>query len=378
MSIQISSLTHSEPVLSQTALDYFRSRSAVFFLSYCRFWEKHPFVQQSLARLLVENGVDVYWLDGTGWRRYEPTLYWQSRRLTVQQIPELPIRRIPFVQTVSAHLQGVWIRRLLSKYENPVVWVQGGISEGLASALPYIDIYSSFDDPYRHTGDDLVLRKAKTIICQNTYTHKILSKSYPSKTQVIFPPILQSAGPTHEASKGVPFARMNRSQTAGYIGSFFEKDYNLDLFHEFVQKRPDWNFILVGRTDEGGQEKLKQMSHYKNFYYRPWVSPIVAQQLWNRLSYCFLFYRDNPTQYGAFPIKVVEATKNKVQCLGTDVIKNRDLQHHFHLSNSFENLNAQIDQKIDFNRLEETYRTLSSLTDPYQHLAAVAESLREH
>src|SRR5947209_299498 len=77
----------------EKAIAFFREKNRVLFVSYCRFWESHPFVQQSLARLLVDHGIEVEWLDGQGWRSYRPVQSFKSSRLRIGQLWELPGRR---------------------------------------------------------------------------------------------------------------------------------------------------------------------------------------------------------------------------------------------------------------------------------------------
>src|SRR3989304_3845311 len=84
----------------EKSLEYYRSRGGVVFVSYCRFWEKHGFVQQSLARYLTENQVPVTWLDGAGWRSYAPSFSWWSPFLTVRQIQRLPGERVAPVRSL--------------------------------------------------------------------------------------------------------------------------------------------------------------------------------------------------------------------------------------------------------------------------------------
>src|SRR4051812_9045107 len=81
----------------QKALAYYRARKAVVFISYCRFWEKHGFVQQSLAKLLSENGVKVLWLDGAGWGRYEPVIHFPNPNLVVKQLFQPKGRRFSLI-----------------------------------------------------------------------------------------------------------------------------------------------------------------------------------------------------------------------------------------------------------------------------------------
>ncbi|MCB0406094.1 MAG: hypothetical protein KDD51_15035, partial [Bdellovibrionales bacterium] len=114
------------------ALDYYRDRGGVIFLSYCRFWERHAFVQQALAKKLVDAGIPVTWFDGVGWRPYSPTLYWNSPLLHVSQLPAVPGRRFSDgITTFSLDLQWRAVEKKIKQHGgHPVIWVQGGIDEG--------------------------------------------------------------------------------------------------------------------------------------------------------------------------------------------------------------------------------------------------------
>jgi hypothetical protein len=169
---------------TQTWDTYFRDRKSVLFLSYNRFWEEHPFVQQSLAQKLVESGVRVTWLDGFGWRSYSPKLYWKSKYLKVKQMFTLPGQRYPWVKRLNDSFQKAYLKRLVKKLGNPVIWVQAGIPNEITKALPYIDVFSTFDDPYRHKVGDPLCEKARLILCQNTYSLKRYQHRYSDSKNV--------------------------------------------------------------------------------------------------------------------------------------------------------------------------------------------------
>src|SRR5690554_5547002 len=127
-------------------VDYFRRRGGVVFVSYCRFWEKHGFVQQSLAQRLAKEGVPVTWLDGAGWRPYQPVIPEPLPHLKVAQLPALPLRRLSLVSKWDRRTKSAYLKKILRRKGNPVVWVQAGMDEEVARELPYVDIFSVFDD----------------------------------------------------------------------------------------------------------------------------------------------------------------------------------------------------------------------------------------
>jgi len=253
---------------AQSFIQYFKNRKKVLFISYCRFFEKHAFVQQSLARKLTEQGVDVLWLDGAGWRPYRPTLYWQSPHLKVKQLFELPGRRISFINAISLQSQGRRINRWLKKNPEAVVWVQGGIEEELAEWLPYIDVFSVFDDPRRNSPTGILANKAKLILCQNSFAAELFQKHHPEKTQLAFPPVEISR---EEVTGEVILPAFLPEKKMGYLGSFFSYDFDFVMFESFIKALPDWGFVLMGRTDKAGEEKIQEFKKYKNFSRLPWV-----------------------------------------------------------------------------------------------------------
>ena len=71
----------------EKARAFFKKRGKVVFVSdRYRFWERHGFVQQSLANALVHEGVAVEWLDGAGWRPYEPTIVNTHELLSIEKL----------------------------------------------------------------------------------------------------------------------------------------------------------------------------------------------------------------------------------------------------------------------------------------------------
>ena len=77
------------------AIRYYRARGGVVFVSDCQFWGRHGFVQQSLARALAAERVNVLWLDGMGWRPRRPVAPNVPSNLQVRQLFSLPGRRFP-------------------------------------------------------------------------------------------------------------------------------------------------------------------------------------------------------------------------------------------------------------------------------------------
>ncbi len=359
-----------------TVLRYYRHRRGVLFLSYCRFWEKHGFVQQSLAYTLVRNGVDVVWLDGAGWRSYVPVVETHPK-LHVAQLPILPMQRVPWIRQFDLKRQKLLIEKQIAKLGgNPVIWVQGGLDESLAERLPYVDVFSVFDDPYRHTAAGALCRKARVIVCQNTTASKFLAE-HASKVHTLLPPMEFTANET-EAKAEVFFPDGFPPEVMGYVGSFFYEGFDFELFEKFIQEYPQWGFVLMGRTDAKGMEVLESWKKYTNFHYFPWVPRNQVASVWKKLRLAVLFYRANRTQDGAFPVKTVEALRYGVPVLATQVTKTIDLAPYFPVGADFESLRHGMESALEMppQTLSQLYEEFSSKMNPGFHLASVAQWLQ--
>lgn len=359
----------------QKALPFFQRRRRVIFLSYNRFWEKHAFVQQSLARTLIESGVEVHWLDGTGWRPYEPTLYWQSPALRVRQLFEPPGQRFARIKRWTTQHQAKVIQHLAGQKENTLIWIQAGIEELLAERLFAIDVFSTFDDMYRHDPSGPLCQRAKLILCQNTPTFRRLA-TLGKKAQRALPPVDISKG-VFEKSSAVGFPAEFPKQRMGYIGSFFAKDYDLVLFEDFVRSFPQFGFFLAGRTDPEGEDHLKRLSQYENFIYFPWLKRSQIAPLWKNIHLNLLFYRPFLAQDGAFPTKILEAMHFGVPSIATKVPKTEDLAPFCSRSSFPDELKRFAIDLLGKQTaiLEEAYAKLLFEMHPKVHLARVAEAL---
>lgn len=360
----------------QKALAYYKSRGSVVFLSYCRFWERHGFVQQSLANVLSDNGIEVIWFDGSGWRSYEPFLYFTSPRIHVQSLFALPLQRLSWVKHVSLDMQAQKLRRLLRGKKNAILWVQAGIDEALAGKLPYIDIYSTFDDPYRHQPGHALCEKARNIICQNAYSHRLMSQSYPRKSVLALPPV-DIKPEIFESVLALSMPASFPKKVMGYIGSFFSHDYDLVMFETFVRTMPDWGFVLMGRTDAEGNATLERLRLAPNFIYIPWMPRSQTASAWRLLDVSLLLYRPSPSQAGAFPVKVLESLYFGVPCVATQVPKTEDLGRFFPRSSFIDELKAlaEVEARKDSAALLPAYLHFSWEMNPKLHLTKAVEHL---
>lgn len=357
------------------AVSYFRDRGGVVFLSYCRFWERHGFVQQSLARRLVAEDIPVLWLDGAGWRRYRPSYPKGIKGLSVRQLPELPGRRFLALAELSIELQLRWLKRHLKGWaRDPVVWIQAGIDERLAGSLPSVDVFSVFDDPYRHTPIGDLCRKASLITCQNSHSFGSYSQHLGDKVEQLLPPLELS--PDLEDSVVLP--ENFPKKRMGYVGSYFSSGYDLVLFENFIRSFPDWGFVLIGRTDAHGKAYVERFKAYPNFFHHEWLSKTQAESAWKLLDICLLFYRPNRTQDGAFPVKFIEASRCGVPTIATAVPKTADLPAWVPKSPFADELKKAVGEvpQISPTMIRESFEMLSQRSDPKHHLIRVAKALK--
>lgn len=299
-------------------VDYFRNRGGVVFLSYCPFWQPHGFVQQSLAVNLAKEGVPVLWFDGLvtpGLNRVVPPL----PALTVKPMPRLKGQRISFIRSLNRLSERRFLRREMGKMKNnPVIWVQGGIDEQIVNDLPYVDVFSVFDDPYRHSVDGILSAKSKMIICQNSFTYNLFCSNWMQKAFHFLPPIEMGS---HLFSNQEPISLPGTfpQKRMGYIGSFYHAGFNLELFAHFVKMLPEWGFILMGSTDAQGENVIKPLRNRKNFLCLPWEPKKFTDRVWKLLDVSLLLYRQPPSQLGGFPTKALESLFFGVPFVGTDI-----------------------------------------------------------
>jgi len=363
----------------EQSLQYFRDRGGVLFLSYCRFWERHGFVQQSLAQLLARNGVPVRWYDGSGWRPYQPIVLDRTEKLRVKQLPQLPGRRISLLTDLEKKKKSAYLKRRIKKLGgNPLIWIQAGIDEGIAADLPYVDVFSVFDDPYRHSPVGDLCHKAKMIVCQNNTAANTLTSLHGGKTHVMRPPV-DVTDRALEGTTEVFFPPGFPEKIMGYVGTFFSDGFDLRLFEEFIQAFPDWGFVLMGRTDPKGMEAVRRFQQYRNFHYFPWVPRDQIASVWKKIRLTLLFYRPNRTQDGAFPVKIVEGLRQGVPCIATAVPKTADLEGIFPRSAYKDELLRSVDRALEMTPgdLRGLYERFSQEMDPKTHLIKVAKWLQQ-
>lgn len=358
----------------QRALSYFQERKAVIFVSYCRFWEHHAFVQQSLAKLLTDHGVKVTWYDAETWKGYRPTLYWKSEHLDVKSRFTLPGRRWRFIEAIDKKLFQSTINKEIRKYGDPIIWIQGGLRESLAEVIPKIDVFSTFDDPFYFANDSVIKQKAKLIVAQNSFTWR-MHCSQSDKSKMLLPPVDMKVD--ESGSPNYVFPERFPKKVMGYIGSFFHEDYDLELLEYLIRTLPDWGFLLVGRTNAVGEGKVKTLKRYANFHHVAWAPRAQVMSLWKKLSVTLLLHRPRRVQYGAFPTKVLESLAYGVPCVGTEVPKTNDLQGFFPISSFPSELRQMAVQAagMDKERIRQLFDLFSSKSDPALHLIEVAESL---
>lgn len=358
------------------ALDFFKRRAPVVFISqHYQYWEKHGFVQQSLARELVSNGVAVEWYDGADWRKPSIVKTWDSPLLQVSQLPCFPLRRLPIVESLNPYLQAAFLRNRFGKGRHPFIWIQSGLDERVIEKLPYVDVFSVFDDPYIHSPEGKLAEKAQLIVTQNDYSQHLFQKKQGRKVKCMFPPV--EMDPNYfDVESEFELPTKFPKKVMGYVGSFFSDGFDLILFENFIKSFTDWGFLLCGRTDEVGNKKIQSWDKYKNFIYMPWVPRVKVGAIWRKINLNLMLYRPAPTTDGAFPVKFLEALYYRVPSITTAVPKTSSLEGVIprlifpdQLKN--EAIKASM---VELGRLDKLYQQFSREMCPKRHLIQVAES----
>lgn len=367
---------HVEEIESrfQKALAFYRKRGSVLFISEAyRFFEKHGFVQQSIAKVLSQNGIKVHWIDGPSTAKHAPTLNWKSKNFSLGSLPKLPLTRLNLMNHFNVKYQAKHLNGLIRKMGNPLIWVQSGLNDRVAARLKGVDIYSVFDDPYRHTPLDTLCRKSKLIVCQNQFTSDLMSQKHADKTRVILPPVEMGkdvfSSHTPELPEGFPKKRM------GYIGTFFPDSFDMVMLEDFVRAFPDWGFVFLGRTNAEGEKIIEYLKRYSNFHYLGWAPRDKVAGVWKLLDVSLLLYRPSRISDGAFPTKILESLHFGVPCVATAVPKTSSLEGIIPRSSFSERL-KKLAVEVSHSpkaQVEAFYEKLAYEMHPKIHLAKIAE-----
>ncbi len=356
------------------ALDYYRKRGGVLFLSYCSFWDEFPFPQQSLAYALVREAIPVTWLDGV--EPGNPRIDHPSSLLKVKRFSRLPGHRFEMIERLNLWRGSASIQREIDHLGgDPVVWVQGGWDEALIQRLPYVDIYSVFDDPYRHKTEGHLCKRAKVILCQNSLAERVMAERWKEKTIWLPPPFVP---PPQETSSGAnPFPSDFPERRMGFIGGCHFSRFDFELFEWFVQQLPDWGFVLMGRTDIRGGQEIERLKKYANFIYFPFAHRTQTLEVWKRLDVSLLLYKSAEVQDGAFSIKALDSAYFGVPCIGTLKPVTKDISGYFPMTNDRRALlrEAKKISKMPKSKIRAIYEELRLRMDPQLHLATAKEFL---
>lgn len=357
------------------ALDFFRSRGHVLFISdRYRFWDHYGFTQQSLAKVLVENGVSVTWLDGISWKQESPVVRISNPNLKVGPLKVYPGRRFSILDRSSIKRQLKQIRSELSK--NSLIWVQGSLDDRIAKDLP-IEVFSVFDDCGLQPPFGELTKKAKVILCQNAYSQDQYRKHFPEKSLLALPPVELSSDLFKAPSLNRILPTEFPQKIMGYLGACFPKGFDFDLLERFISSLPDWGFVICGRTNEQGKKILERFSRYSNFYFRSWIPREMLASLWLRLSCNLLLYKDCSENRGAFPIKVLESLFFGVPSVATRVPKTSSLEGICPVESNPERLlECALKVAESPHSQEKSFDHLFYEMHPKIHLARVAEALK--
>ena len=360
------------------ALPYLKARGHVIFISdRYRFWDNPGFVQQSLAKTLVENGIKVTWLDGMSWRTPQFTVPLRSPLLNVTGLKCLPGRRFSVVDKFSVHWQAQQIRKFQEE-GSAITWVQGSLDNRISEQLDSIDVFSVFDDAFCHSPQDSLAKKSKIILSQNAFTDDRFRENYPNKSHLALPPVelnsnvFQIESPRDLVPEGFP------KKIMGYLGAFFPEGFDFDLLEKCVRNMPDWGFLIVGRTDREGSDRIEKLKTFSNFCHREWIPREKISSFWQILDVNLMFYRDARANSGAYPIKVLEAMYFGVPSVATRVPKTSSLEGIIPLSSNPEEL-IYLAKAEAFLKKDQTkvFESLYYEMHPKVHLARVAELLSQ-
>jgi len=362
----------------QKALPFFKNRGHVIFISdRYRFWDNPGFVQQSLAKTLTDYGVKVTWLDGMSWRSSAPTVPYSSPLLKVESLKCLPVRRIPFVDSLSAQWQVKQIARLQKEGE-PVTWVQGSLDERISAKLDSLDVFSVFDDAFCHSPENPLAQKSKLILSQNAFTDDRFRELYPNKARLALPPVelnehfFQKESPRKLVPENFP------KKIMGYLGAFFPEGFDFDILEKSIRALPDWGFLMVGRTNAEGAQKIEKLKEFSNFCHREWIPREKLSSVWQLLDVNLMFYRDSRANSGAYPVKVLESMYFGVPSVATRVPKTSSLEGIIPLSSDPEELiNLARAEAILKKDQSKVFESLFYEMHPKVYLARVAEALSQ-
>lgn len=359
----------------QRALPFFKKRGQVLFLSdRYRFWEPPGFVQQSLAHTLCQEGISVTWLDGMHWKNLE-TESLNTRFLKVEQLRCLPGRRISLLDQLSVRWQYEQIKKRIDS-KNTLVWVQGGLDERICEKLTDVDIFSVFDDPFLHSPEGPLAEKSKIILCQNDFSTDLWSSIYANKTLKSLPPVqlIPDSQSSSQSEKILP--EKFPAQVMGYLGAFFPEGFDFDLFEQFVCALPDWGFVLIGRTNSQGMERIEKLKKYPNFFHRSWIPKEQLASVWQKLNLNLMLYRPCQGNSGAFPVKFLEALRFGVPSVATRINKTLGLGNWVPLSSDAKELISLAESEARADRsLSEPFEKFFYEMSPKIHLAKIAEKL---
>ncbi len=353
---------------------FFKKRSPVVFMSSARFWEPHGFVQQSLAYTLAREGIEVIWLDGSGWRSYRPHVEPKISNLFVTSLFQFPLRRFSSVNSLSLKFQAGRVASFLRRADAPFFWVFGGMEEALAHELPSADVYSVFDNPYTNLPEEGLCQRAKIIVCQNHFSQRLFSTLHASKTKLVLPPVPLPNATEIPSVPGLPKTFPRR--VMGYVGAFLSEGINFSLVEQALVQFPEWGVLLVGRSDVAGEVKLARLEKFSNFHRVPWAPRETALSYWAAIDVAFFPYAETMAQDGAFAVKSLEALYFHKPIVATKVPKTEDMAGLISFIGNSRELGSFLaaNQAIAPEALSPTFWDLAQTMDPRIHLAEIADS----
>jgi glycosyltransferase involved in cell wall biosynthesis len=162
----------------------------------------------------------------------------------------------------------------------------------------------------------------------------------------------------------------------GYLGAFFPDGFDFDLLDQFVSNLTDWGFVLVGRTNPKGMEKIEKLQRYRNFFHRSWVPRQQLFSVWQSLSVNLMLYRSCRGNAGAFPVKYLESLQFRVPSVATRISKTEGLDKWIPLSSDPQELIKLATEEAQTERdLSQVFEEFFFEMHPKIHLAKIAEAL---
>lgn len=252
----------------------------------------------TLAEHLSHHGwsVDVFW-DDQGIREKVETRF----NLDLKDVKFLPQRQDFFKKG-----------RLGADYDF-FFWLSDGSIPWLSSRCNFLH----FQVPFHGVGgrslwNRIKLKKIHHIVCNSYFTKKFIDREYRVNAQVIYPPVdIESFSPGQKKNHILAvgrFSQLLQAKSQDLLITSFKKLYDQGL--------KDWQLILAGATDIGGQEFFQKLKKQAQGYPIKILADIDFKTLKNLYAEAKIFWSASgfsideekfPEKVEHFGITIVEA-----------------------------------------------------------------------